>query len=271
MLALFVPPPFAAATEREPLTPFTGGIAEYAAPASRDVKVVRGARAGVASHHGLASREIAVFYESLRASAGDNIKHVIIIGPNHFRSGRGAISVCPAGWDVGGVSLAADGRALRLLTNAGASAETMPFRLEHSVGVHVDFVSRYFPKATVTAMIVKNSAAERELAKVVPILSKLLDERTLLILSMDFSHGKLPSLADAEDDKSVKAIAGFDTAALRGLDIDAASAACIFLKTLEGRGITQATTLLRANSSEIAGTPNKPCTSYAFMLFSNGQ
>jgi AmmeMemoRadiSam system protein B len=262
------PTRMAACSQSEPLTPFTGGIREYEPVRPDEILAVQGARAGIASHHGLASRQIARFYESLRASAGPGIRSVIIIGPDHFHAGLKDVSVCSAGWQTEGVTLPADEKALAMLTDTGAAeAETLPFRMEHSIGLHIDFVSRYFPGATVTALIIKKSAALQDIAKLVPVLTQMLDERTLLILSMDFSHEKTPAQARIEDDKSVQTIMNFNANKLQNLDIDAPKAAWLFLKTLAARGLTHPSLLCRTNSSEIAGQPDMPCTSYAFMLF----
>lgn len=268
-LALFLPAARpAVCAQLEPLTPFTGGIREYEPLKSDEIAALPGARAGIVSHHGLASKPIAAFYESLKTSAGPDVRSVIIIGPDHFRAGLKSITVCPAGWRVQDSVLPADSRALALLENSGAaSAETLPFRMEHSVGLQADFTGRFFPCASVTALIIKNSAAAQDLAKLVPVLSKLFDEHTLLLLSMDFSHEKLPAQAKLADDKSLRAIVNFETDCLPHLDIDAPKAAWLFLKTLKEKGFTRSLLLGRTNSSEIACRPDLPCTSYAFLLF----
>jgi len=139
--------------------------------------------------------------------------------------------------------------------------------MEHSIGMHVDFVGRYFPNASITALMIKKTALQQDLAKLVPVLAKLFDDHTLLILSMDFSHKKLPVQAKQDDDKSIRIISNFETGKLRSLDIDASKATWLFLKTLKTKGLTHPVLLDRTNSSEIAGQPDLPCTSYAFMLF----
>ena len=262
------PARMAVCSQLEPLTPFTGGIRNYKPVISNEIQLVPGARAGIASHHGLASKPIAAFYESLKASAGPDVKSVIIIGPDHFHAGLKSVAVCPAGWRVRGFILPVDEKALAMITDTGvAKAETLPFRMEHSIGLHIDFAGRYFPNASITALMIKKTALLQDLAKLVPVLAKLLDAHTLLVLSMDFSHNKLPVQAKLEDDKSIRIISDFETEKLRGLDIDASKAAWLFLKTLKTKGLTHPVLLDRTNSSELAGQPDLPCTSYAFMLF----
>ena len=221
--------------------------------------------AGIAPHHGLASEMIARFYDSLPR----DVERVILLGPDHFRAGRRYITICPLPWLTGGVTLQTDAEAVAALTRAGgAAAESLPFRLEHSIGLHIVFISRYFPNAKVTALMVSNAASARELSALVPVLSELLAEKgAVLILSMDFSHDKTPEEARREDDKSIERILSFKTETLMELDIDAPAATRLFLEVLKRRGIRDGLVLERANSSEIVDRPDLPCTSYATILF----
>ncbi|MCL1941414.1 MAG: AmmeMemoRadiSam system protein B [Synergistaceae bacterium] len=247
------------------LTPFAGEMK----PWSRGTPVMAfpGARAGIAPHHGLASETIARFYDNLSASG--EIGRVILIGPDHFKAGRRPVTLCPIPWRAGNTILETDAGAIEALAReGGAAAEILPFRLEHSIGLHIVFIGRYFPNAKVAALMVKNNATTGELSKLVPALSGLLAEKgTILILSMDLSHEKLPAEAEREDDKSLERILSFSTENLRDLDIDARAATWLFLEALKHRGIKDGLILERTNSGEIISRPDLPCTSYATALF----
>jgi AmmeMemoRadiSam system protein B len=245
------------------LTPFTGEIRPYVKEAA--IAFTPPARAGVAPHHGLASEMVSRFYGALPSDA----ELVVLIGPDHFKAGRRSITLCPLSWRVGNKILETDSAAVAALSRTGAvGVESLPFRLEHSIGLHVHFIAHRLPKARVVALMVKNSATFRELSRLVPVLSELLaKEKTVLILSMDFSHDKMPEEAKREDDKSISQLLSFKTEALRELDIDAPSAAWLFLEVLKHRGIHDGFVLERTNSSEIIARPDLPCTSYSTMLF----
>ena len=246
------------------LTPFTGAVKPYSQDAVKTVPTP-GARAGIAPHHGLASEMIARFYNTLP----DGAEHIVLIGPDHFNAGQNSITISPVSWRVGVRILETDAGALAVLTRTKViGAESLPFRLEHSIGLHIDFIARRFPKAKVTALMVKNSATPRELSKLAAALTELTEKKeVLLILSMDFSHKKLPEEARHEDDKSIEQLLFFKKETLKGLDIDAPAAARLFLDVLESRGIKKGFVLERTNSSEIIGDPDMPCTSYATMIF----
>ena len=276
-LCLFPAPARADATGANALTPFAGevkpwnrgapetGAPETGTPVGLEFSPACQIRAGIAPHHGLASEMTARFYDNLPG----NIERVILIGPDHFGAGRRFITLCPLPWRAGNGILETDDGAVSALSRTGAvGVESLPFRLEHSIGLHIVFIGRYFPDAKVTALMVNNAAPFRELSIIVPVLSELLSEKgTLLILSMDFSHDKMPEEATREDDKSVGSLLSFRAEAIRGLDIDAPAAAWLFLEVLKSRGIKDSFVLERTNSGEIIGRPDLPCTSYATMLF----
>ena len=256
------------------LTPFSGEIRPWSPGApTADRKFIP--RAGIAPHHGLASEIIAHFYDNFSEpgfdseSGADNVERVILIGPDHFKAGRRSITLSPLPWRTGGVMLEIDAHAFDALSRTGAvGVESLPFRLEHSIGLHIVFIGSYFPNAKVTSLMVNNAATPWELSRLVPVLSELLaDGKTLLILSMDFSHDKMPEEARREDDKSVEHILSFNTEGLRDLDIDAPAATWLFLEVLKSRGVKDGFLLERANSSELIGRLELPCTGYATMLF----
>ncbi len=258
-----------APTRADVLTPFTGGMAPRQPGASATNEAPRRqsgpVRAGVVPHHGLASETIAHFYDNLPRDT----ERVILLGPDHFKAGRSSVALCPLSWRAGKGILEVDSDASEaLVRTGGATAESLPFRLEHSIGLHVAFIGRYFPDAKIVTLIVKNTASPHELSKLVPVLSELLTEKgTLLLLSMDFSHGKTPGEANREDDKSVAALLSLRTGTLQELDIDAPRTAWLFLEVLKTRGIKNGTVLERTNSGEIVGRPDLLCTSYATLLF----
>ena len=249
------------------LTPFTGGIAPFSGTSGGTwgTQGWGSVRAGVVSHHGLASAMIARFYDALPA----DVERVILIGPDHFRAGRAAVTLCPLPWKVGGTTLEIDGPAAGTLSRARCvGVESLPFRTEHSIGLHIAFTSRWFPKAKVSSLIVRNDCDPRALQPLVPLLSDLMRrEKTVMILSMDFSHGKMPDEARREDDKTVETILNFDTASLPERDIDASRGAWLFLEVLKNLGFTDGTVLERTDSAAIVGRADLPCTSYAVIAF----
>jgi len=250
------------------LTPFTGGIAPFHSAAdgeAREVFIENSIRAGIVSHHGLASEMTARFYNALPS----DVERVILIGPDHFRAVRGMAALSPLSWKIGSVVVENDDEAVEILKKTpGVEARSLPFRTEHSIGLHIAFISRWFPRAKVSSLMVRNDFDPRALTPLVSILSELMRrERTVMILSMDFSHGKMPREANREDEKSIGTILNFDIKGLPDCDIDASRASWLFLETLKNLGFTGGTVLERANSSAIAGRPDLPCTSYATIVF----
>lgn len=248
-----------------PAVPYTGEIAPFRTAAAAEP--IPGAAAGIASHHGLASQYIENFYAVLAAS-NRQARSVILIGPDHYGKVQRTAALCPEDWKYAGQTVCADKAALRVLKGSAClDVRAEPFIMEHSVGLHIPFIKRHFPKASVTSLIVSSKASPQRLSELAASLAALADKNTVIILSMDFSHGKTQKIASAEDDKSVRALADFDFKALPRLDIDASKAAWLFMRTLALTGGTKAYVLERTDSAAIAGDPSIPCTSYAFMVY----
>lgn len=250
------------------MTPFTGGIAPFSGAGGGEAGNAfdeNSVRAGIVSHHGLASEMIARFYDILPA----DIENVILIGPDHFRAGKKTVTLCPLSWKIGGGTVDNDAEAAKVLARArSVGAESLPFRTEHSIGLHIAFISRRFPEAKVLSLMVRNDRDPRDLAPLVPLLSELMRrEKTVMILSMDFSHGKMPGEASREDARTLGVILNFGVKSLSECGIDASRAAWLFLETLKSLGLTNGTVLERTNSSVIAGRLDLPCTSYATIAF----
>lgn len=247
--------------------PYTGGIAPFVQSPPAATVQLQCARAGIASHHGLASKYIENFYATMAASCGD-VSSVILLGPDHYGKVRGAAALCPEDWKYGNITVTTDTAALKALKGAGyLDVRAEPFIMEHSVGLHIPFIKRYFPNAAVTAIIISPRASLFRLDELARLLSGLFGKETIMILSMDFSHGKTQNEARKEDDKSVKALTCFDLKSLPSLDIDAPRAAGLFLRTLELTGNTKPFLLGRTDSAAIVGDPSLPCTSYAFIIY----
>ena len=121
------------------LMPFAGEIRPWS-PGTTLNREFSSVRAGIAPHHGLASEMIARFYDNLP----NDVERIILIGPDHFNAGRRFITLCPLPWRTRNGMLKIDTAALTALARiGGVGIESLPFRLEHSIGLHIVFIGHY--------------------------------------------------------------------------------------------------------------------------------
>jgi MEMO1 family protein len=124
-----------------------------------------------------------------KALAGKDIRRVIILGPSHSRGFRG-ISVL-RGFDyyetpLGRVKINQAGSEI-LLKEKLFAYEPSAHRPEHSVENQIPFIQRALPGAEIIPCVV-GFLDEEEMARAGSALAQLLDGKTVIAVSSDFTH-----------------------------------------------------------------------------------
>ncbi|TAK05721.1 AmmeMemoRadiSam system protein B [Patescibacteria group bacterium] len=185
---------------------------------------------------------------------------VIVIGPDHLGRTRAPAVVSRASWRTPYGRLAPDPAAARLPESAAANEEAV-FDLEHSVSTLVPFIKKSFPDAAILPVLVNGrlgEAQEAALAEALPV-----DERTLVIASVDFSHYQPDRVARFHDRTSRAALSYADPALVGDLEIDSPEALRVFLRIMQRRGALGMTVLGNKNSAQLAAQPDLPETTSA--------
>ncbi len=154
------------------------------------------ARAVILSHHYLTSSDIA---QTLHLVNPDNIKNVILIGPDHFNNLSSNLPVAyttKLNWDT--VFGEVESLAVKDI-----EVNNNPFKGEHSIYTLIPFIEKEFPDTRVSSLIINLNANETDLNLLGENLSKeySLDE-TLFIVSSDFTH-EADSIAETIEKDSV--------------------------------------------------------------------
>jgi MEMO1 family protein len=127
--------------------------------------------------------------ESYKALEGKDIRRVIILGPSHSRDFRG-ISVLKGythyETPLGRVKIDEAGTAA-LLKEKHFLFDLAAHRPEHSVENQIPFIQRALPKAEIIACVAGFMDAA-EMAEAGGSMAKLLDGKTVLAVSSDFTH-----------------------------------------------------------------------------------
>ncbi|MEK7073202.1 MAG: AmmeMemoRadiSam system protein B [Patescibacteria group bacterium] len=182
---------------------------------------------------------------------------VIIIGPDHLERARASAVVSRASWKTPYGTLMPDSAAALLPETAAMNDEAV-FDVEHSISTLVPFVKKSFPDATVMPVLVNSrltDAQEAALADALPV-----DERTLVIASVDFSHYQPDRVARFHDRTSRAALSYADPALVNDLEIDSPPSLRVFLRLMQRRGALGMTVLGNKNSAQLAAQPDLPET-----------
>jgi hypothetical protein len=154
-------------------------------------------RAIVVPQHLLASELVA---QQLKRASGRSIRHIILIGPNHFNSGVGAIATAHAAWltPLGDVRSDAD-LTKTCISDLDLLDQPEIFTNEHAVGAIVPFIKYYLPEAQILPIVFNSYAKESDVERVGAWLADQLPDDSLIIYSIDFSHYLTREKADQKD------------------------------------------------------------------------
>jgi MEMO1 family protein len=248
--------------------PFLAAIQNSAAPNAARLPAGERIRAGIVTHHFLASGLMVRFFATLASQSSP--KTIILLGPNHHHHGLANISFSSLPWKTPFGELSAD----RRLVQAIAAATELPedqeaFTGEHSVGVLIPFVKYYFPSSHIVPILVDLNADSHSLRRLRAVLSTALESRdTLLLLSMDFSHNSVASIAEERDSEARRVISTMDTTKTEALHVDCRKGLWLLLESLKQAGCHGVFFDEHTNSSQLTRSPNQPdVTSYFTIYF----
>jgi AmmeMemoRadiSam system protein B len=130
-------------------------------------------------------------------------------------------------------------------------------------------VKYYFPSSHVVPILVDLNAQSYPLRRLRDVLSTALeDPDTLLLLSMDFSHNSISSIADERDSEAESVISAMDTTKTEALHVDCRKGLWLLLESLKEAGSHSVIFSEHTNSSHLTRNPNQPdVTSYFTVYF----
>ena len=177
-------------------------------------------RAGIVTHHFLARTLMADFFSCLAAKTGPD--RVVLIGPDHYGQAIAGIAFSPLPWVTPFGELSSDPLSVAALREAlEVLYDVNAFSGEHSISVLVPFVRYYFPNSRIVPIIVqRNVRFDLQVRLKQVIENYLADPRTLVLLSMDFSHDQSPAEAGRRDRRAKSVIETLDYLQTDTLDID---------------------------------------------------
>jgi len=224
-------------------------------------------RAGIVTHHFLASSLMVRFFDTLRSQSSPET--IILIGPNHFHHGLANISLSSLPWKTPFGVLETNSSVIQQLrSDLDLPEDPEAFTGEHSVGALVPFLRYYFPHSRLVPILVDRNAQEICLKTLRIELSKLLENpKVLVLLSMDFSHNSVASIADSRDEQARLAISTLDSGRVQELQIDCRKGLWLVLASLNQLRHVRAQISEHTNSAQLTGNVAQPDVTSYFTVF----
>ncbi|HLD18072.1 MAG TPA: AmmeMemoRadiSam system protein B [Patescibacteria group bacterium] len=219
--------------------------------------------AALLPHHTLISEKIGSFWTRIAQRTNPSV--IVLLAPAHENQGEALVQTARGIWKTPLGSIETEDAIVSGLAETGVVAEE-PFSFvdEHGIGVHLPFIAKLFPQARIVPIIAKSLAGEREARALVSAFDNLLPEDTLLVSSVDFSHGLLSQESDQRDRETLALIAGRDYVRLDRLSsefVDSPFALETFLLWTD-REERRSQLVWHSNAGEFTGDRMIPGTSY---------
>jgi len=264
-------PPGATYSPSHPLLFFDGrsfATAEAAAAAT-PVEPMPDARGLLLPHDWVGGAFITTPLRDLAASR--KVTRVILVGPNHTNAGGAAILTSDLSWETPFGRAEADRGAVAALAAGGlVRLEPDILTYEHSVAGIVPAVRRYLPDAKVVPLILRGGLSAEDVERLATALTPLMDEGTVLVAAVDFSHGLPASAARQRDSETLALLRASDWAPLLrwgNEHLDSPASVALLMETALRLGATRFELRGNSNSGEVGGVGASPVTSYIVGYF----
>ncbi|OCZ53758.1 AmmeMemoRadiSam system protein B [Dehalobacter sp. TeCB1] len=234
-----------------------------AVPSKADKRIV----SAVMPHHLTAARLINDLMQILAAQEPGLI---ILVGPNHLNNGNRIITGLD-NWETPEGLVETDQPTVNLLLkNSLASRDEGTLSSEHSIGSLAPLIKHYLPKAKIVPLILHHDVTLQEVNTLLAGLEPCLNEHTVLISSVDFSHYLTRVEAQGKDRETLKYMQEFDYPALFRLGndyLDSPASLAASFRLAEKQGIRAFHVLGNTNSGILLQNDMTQTTSYFTLVF----
>lgn len=217
----------------------------------------------IVPHHLVADKQIQGGFAYVAAARKNiNTKRIILMGPNHFFKGQSSVITTDRPWQTNYGEIAADSDFINLMANRNLISQGKEIvEGDHSITSLLPFVEIFFPQADFVPLLMKEPISQQNAKILAKFLAENLDDETLIVASIDFSHYLPKEIADAHDKESIKALQTLDSNFLANkIDADSPHILTVLEKYLKLRGHIKFTLLHHTNSAELTGNLREPST-----------
>ena len=185
----------------------------------------------VIPHHLLVANYIDQFYQKLSTENPD-IQTVILLSPNHLGRGLNFMQTTDSfPTMMTAIQPTLDLKKIQqLLGHTPLKLEEKSFEGEHGIYNHLPYLKKYFPKAKLVPIILKHQTPQNRLDSLIKNLDQDLDDNTLIIASIDFTHYEDEDTALKNDNRSIAWLQNLKNTDIDQITLDAVRALATTIK-----------------------------------------
>jgi AmmeMemoRadiSam system protein B len=220
-------------------------------------------------HHLLAADLIA---RGFRCAAGGNYERIILLSPDHFRRSRRPFATTSGTFETVFGEVRCDEAAVNsLLARCPKVAVSSLFEKEHGIHAVLPFIAKFFPQAKLLPVVLRVDSQRDDWLALSEALTPLVNAKTLIVQSTDFSHYLRAGEARRRDQQTLNVLALADPEMVMTLrqpgHLD--SKAAQFVQMFLQKQIHHARPAVIANRNSQTYVPfrQKETTSYIVQIF----
>ncbi len=216
------------------------------------------ATSGLVAHHLLVANKIAEVFENL---ASDEVKTVVLVGPNHFKRGVSLAQVSKREWNTPFGDVVADDEAIDRLLSAlpFLHHEETAYKSEHGIYGLMPFIATSFPNAKVVPIILQEDLSAERAWEIGQTIAQTLPD-AVLFASVDMTHNRDAEFTAYNDARVLDLLhdAGMcdGTLCITDLVIDSNTSLRVLFGFNAERGTTQWQMTHHGSSLEMGATKN---------------
>lgn len=218
---------------------------------------------GIIPHHLFPGFIITDFFNRL---SKQNPKTIILIGPNHYEHGDYKVLSSLYGWETPFGVVEPNKQVIqKLLKSKLLKIDETNLPRDHSVAGIMPFVKYYLPDTKVAPLLLSGFMTEEDVRALSNSLSNYLNEDTIIIAAVDFSHYLTNPQAQEKDKITLELMSNFNYKHMFSLGndyLDSPSSTAIVMMVMQQLRTTHMDLLYHSNSGEIQKNDSIPTTSY---------
>lgn len=224
----------------------------------------------ITPHHLLPSFIIAEIFERI---AQQGTQTIILLSPNHYDIGNAPVLASELSWNTPYGEIKSQNDIIYELTRKNY-IETNEAVLdnEHGIAGLLPFITYYDNSIRIVPLILRQDLTKKQIQDLSKSIADVVDEKTVVVASVDFSHYLNSAQAERNDEQTHKAIEKKDYNKLLQMNndyLDSPEAIVILSQIMEQLGVNSSETLYHTNSGRLLDNPFAQTTSYFGMIFTN--
>ena len=231
-----------------------------------DFKIDKPVKGAIVPHHMLS----AYLMSGLFSQFGHDFDTIIVLGPNHSATGENIAYTSDIPFETAFGRVEVDKVIIGKITgNSAIKIDNDILGEEYSVNIPINYIKRYLPVSKVVPLVLNETNDINKINGLALVIEPYLNDRVLVVASVDLSHYLGETEAREKDLQTIKAIGSGDYRLIKQFDdsnLDSSSSVILLDMLMKHIGADDFQLLINTNSAEITGY-NKDVTSYVLGIY----